>query len=113
MRGTLRQVLMACVAVIIILALFDRWWGIVYVLLPTVPLLASLFPMDEWVHGMAHEWWLRFAVPWTVAAMAIVAITPAAGKPFVSTLAVLVLSIVTLVILTNKVLLKYYRIAME
>ena len=108
----MRQVLMVCVAVLAVLALFDRWWGIVYVLLPTLPLLAAVYPM-EWVEGPLYIWWYRFAVPWTVAAMAVVAVTPAAGKPLVSTLAMLVISVITLAILTDKVLLKYYKIAQD
>ncbi len=112
MKGQLRQVLMACVAVLAVFALFDRWWSIVYVLLPTVPLLASLFAMT-WVNGTAYEWWMRFAIPWTAAAMAAITVTPFSGKPFVSTLAAIILSAVTLVVIWNKVLLKYYRIALS
>lgn len=113
MRGEqLKPMLMACVAVLAVLALFGRWLSLVYVLLPTLPLLAALYPMD-WVEGSAYVWWYRFSLPWTVAAMAAVLVTPASGKPFVSTIAVLILSVITLVILSNKVLLKYYRIARE
>ena len=108
--GQLRYILGGCVAVLTLLAMAGKWLSLVYVLLPTLPLLAALYPMD-WVEGSAYVWWYRFALPWTVAAMAAVLVAPASGKPFVSTLAVLVLSVITLVILTNKVLLKYYRIA--
>ncbi|MBP9757131.1 MAG: hypothetical protein KBD06_00865 [Candidatus Pacebacteria bacterium] len=102
--------LAGCVAVLAVLAMFGKWLSVVYVLLPTLPLLAALYPMT-WVEGSASVWWYRFAIPWTVAAMAAILVTPAAGKPFVSTIAVLILSVITLVILTNKVVLKYYRIA--
>ncbi len=110
MRDQLKQLLMVCVGFLALLVVFGWSEAWVYVLLPTVPLLASLYAM-HWVTGSAYMWWYRFAVPWTAAAMAAVLLTPGSGKPFISTLAVLILSVVTLVILTNKVFLKYYRIA--
>lgn len=112
MRGQMRQVLMVCVAVLAVFALLDCWWGLVYILLPTLPLLAAVYPM-EWVQGPLYIWWYRFAVPWTVAAMALIAVVPSSAKPIVSTLAMLVVSVITLAILTDKVLLKYYRIVMS
>jgi hypothetical protein len=45
--------------------------------------------------------------------MAAITVTPFSGKPFVSTLAAIILSAVTLVVIWNKVLLKYYRIALS
>lgn len=109
-RDQLKWVLMACVGMLALLVLFGWSPTLAYVLLPMLPLLAAFYPMT-WVEGSAYVWWYRFSIPWTVAAMAAVLVVPASGKPFVSTLAVLILSVITLVILINKVILKYYRIA--
>ncbi len=118
MRDQLKWVLMACVGLLTLLWLFGGGsfgQGLAYALLPTLPLLAALYAM-QWVKGEAYRWWFRFAVPWTIASMCAVLITPTAvgkleAKSLVSTLAVLVLSTITLVILYKKVILPHYHIA--
>lgn len=112
MRDQLKQVLMVCVGLLALLAVFGWSEAWVYVLLPTVPLLASLYAM-HWVKGSAYMWWYRFAIPWTVASMCAVLLTPSSGKPLVATLSVLILSILTLAILVQKVVLPHYRIALN
>jgi hypothetical protein len=110
MRGQLKHVLMACVGILALLVVFGWSDSLAYVLLPTLPLLAGLYAM-HFVKGAAYLWWYRFAVPWTFASMCAVVLTPFAAKSVVATLAALVLSIVTLVILVQKVVIPNYRIA--
>ncbi len=110
MRGQLRQVLTVCVAVLALLALTGWSDWLMWALVPTVALLAGLFAM-HWVKGSVYLWWHRFAIPWTIASMCAILITPMAGKPFVATLSILILSIITLVILIRNVIIPHYRIA--
>ncbi len=110
MRGQMKQVLVVCVAVLAVLVVAGWSEWLKWALVPAVPLLAALYAMHL-VKGSAYIWWHRFAVPWTVASMCAVMIVPLTGKPFVATLSVLVLSILTLVILVRNAIIPHYRIA--
>ncbi len=110
MKGQLNIVLMVCVGILAILTLSGWSRSTAYVLLPTLPLLASLWAM-YWVKGSAYIWWNRFAIPWTIVSMLLVLLTPASGKPFIATCMAMVLSAITIVIVFYKFILPHYFIA--
>ena len=115
MRDRLTYWLMACVALLALLLMFADSAvarGLMYALLPAVPMLASLWAM-HWVKGLAYIWWYRFAVIWTAASVCAVIIAPLSAKSAVAACAMVVLSAITLGIVFTRFIVPYYRIAVR